>query len=76
MPHLISLFRQDKAARQVASENLLAVLGVTGVLQEWTCNALGPAQGVGADPFCKLLDGGARAPATAAFASQVSQSFR
>lgn len=73
-PLLIGLFWQDKSARQATSNKLLAGLGLGAALQ-------GPSKSprshdVVSDPFGKLLDGGVRAPVTAALASQVSQSFR
>ena len=73
-PHIIGLFRQDKAARQAAAEKLAAKLGMSRSLQEVSNSARG--QETAADPFCKLLDGGVGAPATAAFATHISQTFR
>lgn len=73
-PHLIGLFWQDKSARQAASHNLQAGLGLGAAPQDTPTSPRG--HDVAADPFEKLLDGGVRAPVTAALASQVSQSFR
>ena len=73
-PHLIGLFWQDKPARQAASRNLQAELGLGAALQDPPKSPRG--HDVVSDPFGKLLDGGVTAPVTAALASQVSQSFR
>lgn len=72
-PHLIGLFWQDKSARQAASHRLQAGLGLGAALQDPQSPR---GHDVVTDPFGKLLDGGVRAPVTAALASQVSQSFR
>ena len=73
-PHLVGLFWQDNSARQAASHTLQAELGLAAALQDPSRSPR--ARDAVADPFGRLLDGGVRAPATAALASQVSQSFR
>ncbi len=73
-PHLISLFRQQPSARQAASKQLAAQLGLTEALQHLPDTA-GNAQ-VAQDPFAKLFDGGVTAQVTAACASRISSSFR
>ena len=73
-PHVISLFRQQPTARQAASKQLAAQLGLTEALQQLPDKA-GNAQ-VAQDPFAKLLDGGITAQVTAACASRISASFR
>ncbi|KAL0055596.1 hypothetical protein WJX82_002269 [Trebouxia sp. C0006] len=72
-PHVISLFRQQPTARQAASKQLAAQLGLTEALQQLPDKA-GNAQ-VAQDPFAKLLDGGITAQVTAACASRISASF-
>ncbi len=73
-PHLIGLFRHQPSARQAASAQLAAQLGLTEAQQQLPDKA-GNAQ-VAQDPFAKLLDGGVTAQVTAACASRISSSFR
>lgn len=73
-PHLIGLFGQQSSARQAASKQLAAQLGLIEALRQLPDMA-GNAQ-VAQDPFSKLLDGGVTAQVTAACASRISSSFR
>ena len=67
----MSLFRLQPAARQEASQLLLAHLGVKEQVAQDPCTRL-----ISEDPLHKLLDGGVGAQVTAACASHISASFR